>query len=389
MLLAKLPDAKKAGKGWLAHCPAHEDRRASLSVSEREDGTALIKCHAGCETSAILAAIGLTLANLFPLKGDPTPTSDGKPKTSGQKFATANDAVKELERRHGKRSVLWTYQDADGNPVGLVARWNLADGKKEFRPVARHSDGWRIEAMPEPRPLYCLPDLAKASRIIVCEGEKCADAARSLGFTATTSVGGSQAANKTDWQPLAGKEVWLLPDNDQSGRKYTDTVAGILAKLNPVPVVKIIELPGLPEGGDIVDWIDDTHGDAAEPDGMKEEIESFAMRVDPEVASPKAHDLEQFQPFPVLVLPEPIRGFVIAAAKAIGCDPVFRVPAITGCPCFCYWQHKTAGTETWLDRSGNTLGRGCWRERDAKNTRLHVGNAACSEASTKSAGTSR
>jgi hypothetical protein len=321
-ILDKLNGVKKTGKGWSAHCPAHEDRRASLSVSEADDGNALVKCHAGCETAAILTAVGLRLADLYPEKPCQSPARNGKPKTSSKTFATANDAVKELEHQHGKRSDRWTYHDATGKPVGLVVRWNLPDDKKDFRPVAHHADGWRIGAMPEPRPLYRLPKVMKASRIIVTEGEKCADEARSLGFTATTSVGGSQSATKTDWRPLAGKEVWILPDNDLPGRKYADTVAGILAKLTPAPVVKFIELPGLPEGGDIVDWIE-AHGDAAEPDGMRAEIESLAAAIEPETRNSTAHDSEQFSPFPVEVLPEPIRGFVIAAANAIGCDTSF------------------------------------------------------------------
>src|SRR5262249_1879780 len=146
----------------------------------------------------------------------------------GGTFATANDAVAELERRHGKRSALWTYHDAQGDPVGVVVRWDGPKGK-DIRPVARHADGWRIAQMPDPRPLYALPDLAAARRVVVTEGEKAADAGRFLGFVATTSAGGSQAAGKTDWRPLAGKEVWILPDNDAPGRKYADTVASILA----------------------------------------------------------------------------------------------------------------------------------------------------------------
>ena len=55
-LLAKLPDATKAGKGWSARCPAHEDRRASLSIGEGDDGRALIRCHAGCRVDAVCAA---------------------------------------------------------------------------------------------------------------------------------------------------------------------------------------------------------------------------------------------------------------------------------------------------------------------------------------------
>lgn len=274
LLLSKLPDARKAGKGWSARCPAHEDGKASLSVSAGGDGAALVKCHAGCDTAAILSAIGLKLSDLFAPKTSATPTYNGKPATSGRMFATANEAVAELERKHGKRSALWTYHNANGEPVGVVVRWDKPTGK-DVRPVSRHADGWRIDAMPDPRPLYGLPDLANAKLVIVCEGEKAADTARSLGFIATTSAGGSQAASKTDWRPLAGKEVWIIPDNDAPGRKYADTVAGILAKLTPAPVVRIVELPDLPNKGDIADWIE-AHGDAAEPDTLRAEIEALA-----------------------------------------------------------------------------------------------------------------
>lgn len=51
---------------WIARCPAHEDRRASLSVRELPDGQVLIHCFAGCGTDEVMAAVGLTLANLFP-----------------------------------------------------------------------------------------------------------------------------------------------------------------------------------------------------------------------------------------------------------------------------------------------------------------------------------
>lgn len=50
----------------MAKCPAHDDKSPSLSVRETEDGRVLIHCHAGCGASDVLAAIGLTLADLFP-----------------------------------------------------------------------------------------------------------------------------------------------------------------------------------------------------------------------------------------------------------------------------------------------------------------------------------
>src|SRR5262249_14249143 len=210
--------------------------RASRTTAQTEAGGAVVKSRAGCDTPAIRAAVGRKLADLSPRKAGATPSRNGKPTTGGRTFATARDAVAELERRHGKQSALWTYHDAQGEPVGLRVRWDKPSGK-DLRPVARHADGWRIGAMPDPRLLYGLPDLAAARRVVVCEGEKAADAARSLGFTTTTSAGGSQAATKTDWRPLAAKEVWILPDNDAPGRKYGETVAYILAKLTPAPVV--------------------------------------------------------------------------------------------------------------------------------------------------------
>jgi hypothetical protein len=314
-LLAKLTGVKKAGNGWSARCPAHDDQRASLSIAQGDDGRALVTCHAGCDTSAILASLGLKLVDLFPARSGPTSKAKGKAKTGGRTFAMARDAVAELERRNGKPSCLWTYANALGEPVGVVVRFDKPEGK-EYRPVARHGDIWRIEAMPDPRPLYHQADLASVPRVVICEGEKAADAARSLGFIGTTSAGGSQAAGKTDLRPLAGKEIWILPDNDNPGRKYAETVAGILAQLTPAPVVRIVELPGLPDRGDIVDWIG-AHGDAAEPDAMRAEIEALAQTVEP--WRPGDADDLTYRPFPLNSLPEPIRGFVDAGARAIGC----------------------------------------------------------------------
>jgi len=340
-LLERLPKAKKSGKGWSARCPAHEDRRASLSIAEGDDGRALVRCHAGCTVDAICGALGMQQADLFepsrlststvsrPTRTKAENRRRGDGKSAAKLFATADDAVAELERKQSPSSARWTYHDAHGEPVGVVVRWNLPDGRKDIRPVSRHRDGWQIGGMPEPRPLYGLPELAKADRVYVCEGEKAADAARSVGLTATTSPHGSQSADKSDWTPLAGKEVVILPDNDTAGRKYADAVAGILAKLTPAPVVKVLELPELPDKGDMVDWIE-ARGDAAEPDELRRQVESLADKMEPFKREHTIPAIERFQPFPVDALPEPVRGFVAAAAKAIGCDPSYlALPLLT------------------------------------------------------------
>jgi hypothetical protein len=66
-LLSLLHNVKQTGRGrWIAPCPAHQDRRPSLNIRELDDGRVLIHDFAGCSASEVLAAVGLTLEDLFP-----------------------------------------------------------------------------------------------------------------------------------------------------------------------------------------------------------------------------------------------------------------------------------------------------------------------------------
>lgn len=68
-LLSQLENVKRTGDGrWLARCPAHEDRRASLTVREMGDGRVLAHCFAGCTIHEVLGAVGLEMSALFPEK---------------------------------------------------------------------------------------------------------------------------------------------------------------------------------------------------------------------------------------------------------------------------------------------------------------------------------
>jgi hypothetical protein len=49
---------------WRARCGAHGGKSLSLAVAD-VDGRVLIKCFAGCDTAAVLAAAGLTFGELF------------------------------------------------------------------------------------------------------------------------------------------------------------------------------------------------------------------------------------------------------------------------------------------------------------------------------------
>jgi putative DNA primase/helicase len=79
--------------------------------------------------------------------------------------------------------------------------------------------------------------------VIVTEGEKCADALAGLGYTATTSFGGANAARKTDLSPLAGRKVIIWPDHDAPGQKYAEQISVTLHRdfETPAQVVPISE----------------------------------------------------------------------------------------------------------------------------------------------------
>src|SRR5262245_12059010 len=64
LVLARLPKVSKSGGGWLALCPAHDDRLPSLSIKQG-DGKVLLWCHAGCKFDAIVVALGLEPHQLF------------------------------------------------------------------------------------------------------------------------------------------------------------------------------------------------------------------------------------------------------------------------------------------------------------------------------------
>ena len=216
---------RKSQSGWRAQCPAHDDNQPSLSVSEGREGKVLIRCHAGCETPSIVAAIGMTMRDLMPASRwgvDETPITPAKQEVSSttsstdsakRTFPNARMAVVNLEQRHGEMSHLWTYPDSNGTPVGMVVRWDLDDGGKEIRPIARHDDGWALTAMPRPRPLYRLNEvweaLANGCRtVLVVEGEGVADCGQAIVdaideepvVTVTTWAGGSNSVDASEWR---------------------------------------------------------------------------------------------------------------------------------------------------------------------------------------------
>ncbi len=155
------------------------------------------------------------------------------------------------------RQTIYTYENADGQPIYEVVRVDDPSGKKIFQ-RAILSDGTKKNSMKGVQRIpYRLPELLQAQKanqpIFVVEGEKCVEALRGLGLVATTNSGGSGKWGNCGQYFQKGINVIIIPDNDEPGRRHALEVAQDLQKRGCS--VKLLELPNLQHKEDIYDWL--------------------------------------------------------------------------------------------------------------------------------------
>jgi hypothetical protein len=259
-LLSRLKDVHppfqtKPEGPFTALCPSHDDRKRSLSIADRPDKI-ILHCFRGCDATQILAAVGLSIADLF---------RNGQP---------------QAPRAHGAaRQIVATYDYCGerGELLYQAVRYE----PKDFR--LRRPDGaggWTWDLKGVRRVVYRLPELAEQQRVVWVEGEKDADRLWSLGIAATTSPGGAASWRDDYAQQLAAAaiaEVVVIPDNDAPGRAYAATVATALQRLGIG--VRVLALPGLAPKGDVSDWLAVGHT-REELLALAEQAEAFVAAVE-------------------------------------------------------------------------------------------------------------
>lgn len=170
-----------------------------------------------------------------------------------------------FDKKLGDPVHVWDYRDRDGNLIGHVARYEPAGERKQYKPWTFGSYGgeaprWERGRWPLPMPLYGLDDLAQRpdAPVMIVEGEKAADAARTLGtpYVVVTWPGGSPAAKDADLSPLKGRtKVLLIPDCDEPGVKAMRTIGRELVRY--CREVKMVMVEGKPQGWDIADHVEE------------------------------------------------------------------------------------------------------------------------------------
>lgn len=241
-----LGNAKKANGQWVASCPVpshgkgNGDKNPSLSININDEGKPLFHCHGGCSQEEVFSTI--RALNLLPeLLEKPDPLANIKPIPRN---------ILEQE---------WVYTDEDKQPVFVKSRFRLADGGKTYRLHKLDAHGRKQPTLGDARIVpYNLPALLDAKtagrNIFLVEGEKAADAIKSIGMIATTAHTGAGSWPDAITEYFAGAQVIIVPDNDIAGWGYAYKAAEAILPI--VKSLKVVDLGLQGQGDDAFEFIE-------------------------------------------------------------------------------------------------------------------------------------
>jgi len=218
----------------------------------------------------------------------------------------------------------FTYTDSNRRAVIYVQRIESSEGKKRFIQWGRSADGggWvaNLRHTAKPRPLYRLRSVLDAAGVVCLhEGEKSVVAACRAGlpFCHSSTLGGAGNARHSDFTPLKGKRVVIVPDHDEAGEKHRQQVEA-LATAAGASVVAVLRLPGLPDKGDVVEWL----AAGGSPDQWRELVQAALEQAQP-TPQPLPESLRPVLPFSLEWLPWCFRQFVGDVSERMQCPPDF------------------------------------------------------------------
>ncbi len=223
-VLSKLEGIRKQGNGWSALCPAHEDTIPSLSISEGADGRVLLKCFAGCSIESVLAAIGLTMRDLFEDRGQKKGSSE---EISVATLAADKGLPPEFLRKFAKK--------IPGKPV-LKIIYKLEDGtlapRQRLRTTLSAGEGSRWtkgQGKPVPYGLWRREEAQEAGYLVLVEGES---DSWTLWFHEIPGLGipGANMTRALHAEHVRDIEkVFIIREPDEGGEAF---VAGLLERFS-------------------------------------------------------------------------------------------------------------------------------------------------------------
>ncbi|MEO3856149.1 AAA family ATPase [Acrocarpospora sp. B8E8] len=221
LVLPRLEGIRPQAGGYMAKCPAHGDRTASLSVGPGKEQPVVMNCHAGCDRDDVLAAIGLTWADICKPREERAERGEWTPR--------------------GEAVAVYDYVDESGTLLYQVCR--TADKQFSQRvPNPSRKSGWDWKLGGVRRVPYRLPKVIEGVRngdvIFIVEGEKDVHALESKGLIATCNSGGAGKWRPEFCEFLREADVTIVADKDEPGqahaRQVTEMLTGIATTIRRV-----------------------------------------------------------------------------------------------------------------------------------------------------------
>ena len=294
---------------YTAKCPAHQDRTASLTLTEKQsakDGKTRVYlcCHAGCANTDVMGALGITPKDLI-VDPDRPAAGGGSAAPAGNKAKGKAGKAAETQQKDGDAAKaqqaagmtvhqanpnasapadkdelkpdwehpdrIYSYTDEEGRELFQVVRLHYLEGKsgKTFRQRMKATEQQKADAKAgklkinregyvnsvpaeiRDNTLYRLPNVIKAiaegKPVFVVEGEKDVETLERLGHCATCNPGGAGKWREGYSRRLAGADVIILPDNDSKGNDYTGQNHALDVALKLQGIAKRVRLVDIKE----------------------------------------------------------------------------------------------------------------------------------------------
>jgi len=256
--IAHILGGELRGDQVLAPGPGHsrEDRSLSITISDSGDDVVV---HSFAHDDPI------TCKDYVREKCGIQFKPNGKQRFSEDDIARAVIAAAQARAPKSKPIASFDYQDSDGVLLYQVLRFP----PKNFRQRRPDGNGGYIWKLTDRRVVYRWPDLSRFpdATIFVTEGEKDAEHLWSIDLCATTVAAGKWTDDCVG--ALVGRDIIILQDNDDAGRTKALEAAKLLHGV--ANTVRVVLLPGLPDKGDVSDWLDMGH--------TKDELEKVCFDV--------------------------------------------------------------------------------------------------------------
>jgi hypothetical protein len=247
-LLARLQKVRKVEHGWTARCPAHRDKHPSLSIRLGEQGQILLKCFAGCSLEAIVEAVGMRVAELFP-----TPPTSPVKRSQHQRLTLLDLAEEKMLPwtflfKHGvteeKGVIHIPYYLEDGSPAPRHRlRTNL---------VAKKGSSWSNgKETIVPYGLEQLPKAREKGSLILVEGES---DCWTLWFHHFPALGlpGAETTGTLQESYLEGiKTLYILQEPDAGGSRFLKHLKERLQAWKWQGKVFVVRLPNAKDANEL------------------------------------------------------------------------------------------------------------------------------------------